>query len=165
LARRVAPDLVIGLDHSALQEAIMNQLIRVGTITVAIFGSVGFASAQSAPGYGHQDLTTAQQRTVSQGLASSPSQTAPTGAQPQVGEKVPDSMTAQSMPSDVSNQVPEAKSLLFVKLPDRVLLIDPDSKRVSEIVMDADSDSTTGSNQNPSNPGNTSNQQPNRQSK
>jgi len=58
-------------------------------------------------------------------------------------------MTAQSMPSDVSNQVPEAKSLLFVKLPDRVLLIDPDSKRVSEIVMDADSDSTTGSNQNP----------------
>jgi hypothetical protein len=36
---------------------------------------------------------------------------------------------------------------------------------VSEIVMDADSDSTTGSNQNPSNPGNTSNQQPNRQSK
>jgi hypothetical protein len=66
-------------------------------------------------------------------------------------------MTAQSMPSDVTNQVPEAKSLLFVKLPDRVLLIDPDTKMVSEIVMD--SDSTTGSNQTPSNPGNASNQQ------
>jgi hypothetical protein len=156
---------VIGLDHSALQEAIMNQLIRAGAITVAIFCSVGIAAAQRASGYDHQDLTTAQQRTVSQGLASSPSQTAPTGAQPQVGEKVPDSMTAQSMPGDVSNQVPEAKSLLFVKLPDRVLLIDPDTKLVSEIVMDSNSDSTTGSNQNPSNPGNASDQPSNQQSK
>jgi hypothetical protein len=165
LARRVAPDLVIGLDHSALQEAIMNQLIRAGAITLAIFCSVGIAVAQRAPGYDHQDLTTAQQRTVSQGLASSPSQTVPTGAQPQVGDKVPDSMTAQSMPSDVSNQVPEAKSLLFVKLPDRLLLIDPDTKMVSEIVMDSNSDSTTGSNQNPSNPGNASDQPSNQQSK
>jgi hypothetical protein len=54
-------------------------------------------------------------------------------------------MNAQSLPTNVTNQVPEAKNLLFVKLPDRVLLIDPDSKMVSEIVMDTDSQ-TTGSN-------------------
>ena len=54
-------------------------------------------------------------------------------------------MYAQSLPTNVTNQVPEAKNLLFVKLPDRVLLIDPDSKMVSEIVMDTDSQ-TTGSN-------------------
>jgi hypothetical protein len=36
---------------------------------------------------------------------------------------------------------------LFVKLPDRVLLIDPDNKVVTELVMDsgASSDTTTGS--------------------
>jgi hypothetical protein len=58
---------------------------------------------------------------------------------------MPDSMTAQQLPSNVTDQVPEVKKLLFVKLPDRVILIDPDSKQVSEIVMDADS-ATTGSN-------------------
>jgi hypothetical protein len=84
---------------------------------------------------------------VSQGLATSPSQPAPAGAQPQVGNKVPDSMTAQALPNIVTDQVPEAKNLLFVKLPDRVLLIDPDSKLVTEIVMDA---ATTGSNPNSS---------------
>ena len=122
----------------------LNQLIRAGAITVAIFSSIGYASAQRASGYDHPDLTATQQRTVNQGLANSPSQPAP-GAQPQVGDKVPDSMNAQSLPTNVTNQVPEAKNLLFVKLPDRVLLIDPDSKMVSEIVMDTDSQ-TTGSN-------------------
>ena len=87
---------------------------------------------------------------VSQGLASSPSQAAPDGSQPQVGNKLPDSMTAQSLPSNVTDQIPEAKKLLFVKLPDRVLLIDPDNKMVTEIVG-AD-ETTTGSNTNSSNP-------------
>ena len=119
----------------------MSQLIRAGAITLAISGSVGFAAAQKPPG---SDLTATQQRTVSQGLASSPSQPAP-AAQPHVGDRVPDSMTAQALPSDVTDQVPDAKQLLFVKLPDRIILIDPDTKLVSEIVMDSDS-ATTGSN-------------------
>jgi hypothetical protein len=137
----VSPDNAIGVGPSTHQETIMSQLIRAGVITLGIFSSIGFAAAQRAPG---TDLTPAQQRTVSQGLASSPSQPAP-AAQPQIGDKVPDSMTAQSMPSNVSDQVPEAKNLLFVRLPDRVILIDPDSKLVSEIVLDTDT-SATGSN-------------------
>jgi hypothetical protein len=126
----------------------MNQLIRAGAITVAIFSNVGFAAAQRAPGDDHTDLTATQQRTVNQGLSSSPSQSAPDGTQPQVGDKVPDSMNAQSLPTNVTTQVPEAKNLLFVKLPDRVLLIDPDSKTVTEIV--ASDQATTGSNTNSS---------------
>jgi hypothetical protein len=125
----------------------MNQLIRAGAIIVAILSSIGFAAAQRATGYDHPDLTAAQQRTVNQGLANSPSQAAPS-AQPQVGDKVPDSMNAQSLPTNVTAQVPEAKNLLFVKLPDRVLLIDPDSKTVTEIV--ASDQATTGSNTNSS---------------
>ncbi|MEA2918451.1 MAG: hypothetical protein QOJ15_10532 [Bradyrhizobium sp.] len=124
----------------------MSKLIRAGAITLAIFSSVGFAAAQTPPG---SDLTATQQRTVSQGLASSPSQTAPAGMQPQVGDKIPDSMTAQQLPSSVTDQVPEAKQLLFVKLPGRIILIDPDTKLVSEIVTDSDS-VTTGSNPNSS---------------
>jgi hypothetical protein len=125
----------------------MNQFIRVGAITVAIFSSINFAAAQRASNSNHPDLTPTQQRTLSQGLANSPSQSAP-AAQPQVGDKMPDSMTAQSLPGNVTDQVPEAKNLLFVKLPDRVLLIDPDNKVVTELVIDsgASNDTTTGSN-------------------
>jgi hypothetical protein len=128
----------------------MNQLIRAGAITVAIFSSVGYAAAQNAPsqnpGAAHADLTATQQQAVSQGLAVSPSQPAPAGSQPQVGNKLPDSMTAQALPNDVTDQVPEAKNLLFVKLPDRIMLIDPDTKLVTEIVMG--DTTTTGSNVN-----------------
>jgi hypothetical protein len=144
-----------GAERLTHQETIMNQFIRAGAITVAILSSVSFAAAQRTASFDHPDLTPTQQRTVSQGLASSPSQSAP-AAQPQVGDKMPDSMTAQSLPSNVTDQVPEAKNLLFVKLPDRVLLIDPDNKVVTELVMDsgASSDTTTGSSSGSSNTGN-----------
>ena len=122
----------------------MHQLIRGGAIAVALLGSVSFAAAQRAPGDLHPDLTANQQQAISQGLASSPSQPAPSGEQPQVGKKLPDSMSAQSMPGNVTDQVPETKNLVFVKLPDRILLIDPDNKLVTQIVMD--NTTTTGSN-------------------
>lgn len=124
----------------------MDQLIRGGAIAVAILGTVSIAAAQQAPGNAHPQLTSNQQHAVNDGLASSPSQSAPTGAQPQVGDKVPDSMSAQQLPSNVSDQVPEVKRLLFVKLPDRIVLIDPDTKLVSEIVMNDGDSATTGSN-------------------
>jgi hypothetical protein len=138
------PTAKVNANPSIYQETIMHQLVRGGAIAVAILGSVSFAVAQRAPG---DQLTANQQQTVSQGLASSPSQSAPSGEQPQVGNKLPDSMSAQSMPSNVTNQVPETKNLLFVKLPDRIVLIDPDNKLVTQIVMDntMTGSSTTGS--------------------
>jgi hypothetical protein len=51
-------------------------------------------------------------------------------------------MAAHPMPGNVAADVPETKNLLFVKLPDRVLLIDPDSKAIAEILLAGD---TTGS--------------------
>jgi hypothetical protein len=128
----------------------MSQLIRAGAIAVAMFSSAGIAAAQRAAGIANADLTPAQERMVSQGLASSPSQSAPDGAQPQVGNRIPDSMSAQALPGNVTDQVPEAKGLLFVKLPDRIMLIDPDTKMVTEIMID--STATTGSNPNSSSP-------------
>jgi hypothetical protein len=125
----------------------MNRLLYSGALSLVILGSAGAATAQNAndvtqTNNAHPNLNPAQQQMVSSGLASTPSQSAPSGAQPQVGDKVPDSMAAQSMPDNVGQQVPEAKQLLFVKLPDRILLIDPDTKQVSEIVAES---ATTGS--------------------
>jgi hypothetical protein len=125
----------------------MSNLIYAGAITLAIIGSIGSAAAQRGPGADRPNLTPTQERMVSQGLATSPSQAAPVGVQPQVGNMLPDSLAPQALPSDVSDRVPEAKQLLFVKLPDRIVLIDPETKLVTEIVMD---EVTTGSNPNSS---------------
>ena len=61
-------------------------------------------------------------------------------------------MQTKSVPNNVTAQVPETKGLLFVKLPDRVLLIDPDNKAVLEIVADS---STAGSGNTQTAPGGT----------
>jgi hypothetical protein len=131
-----------------IQEIIfMNRLLRAGAVTLAIFNCVGFAAAQNAPSQAprtaHINLTSTQARMVSQTLEASPSQPAPAGVQPEVGSKLPDSVAAKTLPNDVTDQVPETKNLLFVKLPDRIVLIDPDTQVVTEIVVDP---ATTDSN-------------------
>ena len=121
--------------------------LRAGAIALALLGSVSFAAAQNLPG-GQQErlnLSPSQERSVSQGLSREPTQPAQ-GYQGQVGSKPPESLKQQALPNDVTAQVPATKNLLFIKLPDRILLIDPDSKTVAEIVA---APATTGSGANP----------------
>jgi hypothetical protein len=127
-------------------ETLMPQLFRACAVTITLFSSAGFAVAQNAPsrapGTVHPELTSSQEQAVKDGLSTYPSQHPSSGAQPKVGDKIPSSMTADKLPDNISNQVPQAKNLLFVKLPDRVMLIDPDTQTVTEVLMEA---STTGS--------------------
>jgi len=130
----------------------MNRLLCSAALSLVILSS-GVATAQTTndatqSNNAHPNLTPAQQQMVSTGLASTPSQSAPSGAQPEVGDKVPDSMAALSMPRDVGQQVPEVRQLLFVKLQDRILLIDPDTKLVSEIVNEPATTGSTAGRQN-----------------
>jgi hypothetical protein len=106
-------------------------------ITLALFAGTSLAAAQSSQQGSQQEklnLSSAKEQAVTQGLANQPARSVP-GFNGQVGSKLPDSEKAQPLPSDVQAQVPEAKQLLFVKLPDRIVLIDPDSQAVAEIVM------------------------------
>jgi hypothetical protein len=80
------------------------------------------------------NLNSSKEQAVMQGLANQPAHSVP-GFSGQVGSKVPSSETAQALPSDVQDQVPEAKRLLFIKLPDRIVLVDPDDQAVAEIIM------------------------------
>jgi hypothetical protein len=130
--------------------------LHAGTLALALFGSGGFAAAQNAPastgGQEKLNLSQSQEQAVTQGLADEPSQTV-LGYEGQVGSKPPDSLTQRQLPNDVTAQMPETKSYLFIKLPDRILLIDPDTKTVAEIVG---APATTGSSlggTNPMNPG------------
>jgi hypothetical protein len=121
-----------------IEEKIMRQQLRAGTVVLALFGSGGFAIAQTTPGAtGAQqeklNLSQSHEQTITQGLRNEPSQSAP-GYQGDVGSKPPDSMTSKALPDNVTAQVPAAKTYLFVKLPDRILLIDPSTRMVAEIV-------------------------------
>jgi hypothetical protein len=128
------------------QEKIMQTHLRAGAIALALFGSAGLAVAQQGPAGGSTpdqlQLTPSQKQSIRQGLTSEQTQTT-SGSQGQVGSKAPGSVTPHALPGNVAAQVPAAKKLLFVKLPDRILLIDPDEQQVAEIIMN-DSDTNPG---------------------
>ena len=124
----------------------MQTLLRAGAFVLALFGSAGLAAAQGTPGSGNApdqlQLSPSQKQSIRQGLMSEQTQTT-AGSQGQVGSKTPASVTPHALPSDVTTQVPATKKFLFVKLPDRILLIDPDQQQVAEIILN-DSDSNPG---------------------
>ena len=113
----------------------MRTSLRTSTLVIAILGGVSCAAAQNTPGDMQEKLNLSQskERQVTQGLSREQPQSA-AGYQGQVGSKPPESLSAKPMPDDVADQVPETKRYLFVKLPDRILLIDPHTGMVAEIV-------------------------------
>ena len=118
----------------------MPRPIRASLITITLIAgldlaAVGFGTA-AAQGSQQEWLTlnSANQQAVTQGLADQPAHTGP-GCSGQIGGKLPTLDRTQLLPSDVQAQVPDAKTMLFVKLSDRILLIDPYSQTVAEIVL------------------------------
>jgi hypothetical protein len=118
-----------------------------GTLSLALLGSVAFGQTPPAGGSGQEkfNLNQSQERMVSQGLQNEQSQPASPGFQGEVGSKVPDSMNARQLPNEVTSQVPQTRTYLFVKLPDRILLIDPQTRTVAEIVPNQAGTTGTGS--------------------
>jgi len=128
----------------------MHRWLYAGTLALVLAGGVGYAAAEDAiPGQGSSqerlNLNRQQEQSIMKGLHDKQAQSNPSGYQGQLGTKVPDSMSAQKLPGDVADQVPQTKGYYFVKLPDRVLLLDPDTKTVVEIVAGPE---TTGAGSN-----------------
>jgi hypothetical protein len=124
-----------------------NSMRYVITIaTLAVLGSSGISLAQTpAPGGAPRggavesiqprlNLSEQQKQAVDRGLSGQPSQHAPADLQMRVGEPLPSSMTPHAMPNSVTQQVPETKSYEFVKLMDRVLMVDPTDRSIAEII-------------------------------
>lgn len=115
----------------------MKTSLRGTAIALAFIGSVGLAGA------GQLNLTSAQKQTILQSVASEKGQTAPSGFQARLGEKVPQSLSMHQLPSSVTSQVSAAKEYEYAKLANNeVLLINPKDRQVGEIIMPS---STTGS--------------------
>jgi hypothetical protein len=106
-------------------------------IVAALIGSVGLAGAAQL------NLTSAQKQTILRSVASEKGQTAPSGFQARVGEKLPQALSMRQLPSSATNQVSAAKDYEYAKLANNeVLLINPKDRQVSEIIMPS---GTTGS--------------------
>ncbi len=128
----------------------MHRRLYAGTLALVLAAAVGYAAAEDAiPGQGSSqerfNLNRQQEQSIMKGLHDEQAQSNPSGYQGQLGSKVPESMSAQELPGDVADQVPQTKGYYFVKLPDRVLLLDPDTKTVVEIVAGTE---TTGAGSN-----------------
>jgi len=112
-------------------------------IAVIFMGSVGLAAAQGASDQGQLKLSPAQQQDVIKGLASEPAQSSSEAEEATVGTKLPETAKAQPLPGTVTAQVPATDKYMFVKMPDRILLVHPDTGMVAEIITNESS--TTGS--------------------
>jgi hypothetical protein len=119
------------------KEVVMRTQLRAGALTLAFLGSVGFALAQAPGQQGAQqeklNLNQSKERSVSEGLKGEQAQSSP-GYRGEVGSKPPESLQKKQVPGDVQAQVPETKGYFYIKLPDRIVLIDPDSQLVAEII-------------------------------
>jgi hypothetical protein len=76
-----------------------------------------------------------------QALRGEQAQTSAQAQQAQIGSKPPSTVSQQALPDQATSDVPQTKRLLFVKLPDRILLIDPDEQAVAEIIPTDDTSS------------------------
>lgn len=125
----------------------MARRLGAAALALVLAGGISYAAGQginangpsiSGQGSAQQqqppNLTQGQEHSITDGLRSQQAQSNQSGYQGQLGSKVPDSMPAQQLPDNVTSQVPKVKGYYFVKLPDGVLLLDPDTKTVVEIV-------------------------------
>ena len=60
----------------------------------------------------------------------------PEGFQPLVGAKVPtqSKLPLHPLPQPLANEIPVLKQYYYAKLPDKVLLVDPVSRKVVEVI-------------------------------
>jgi hypothetical protein len=80
-------------------------------------------------------LSRTQRNEIYQDLTNQPKESEP-GFSPRVGEQVPSDLQLKPLPHSVTGQVPEVGSYQYAMLGRQVLIVDPDSKRIVDIVTE-----------------------------
>ena len=114
--------------------------LRDRTIGLALLVTLGAAGtmARASPGsptWITDGLTGAQHQEILQGTSpQAVKESPPAGFKAEIGKVVPSSIKLQPMPKQVSEQVPAVKSFDFAMLQDQLLIVDPTSKKVIDII-------------------------------
>jgi hypothetical protein len=113
----------------------MKALIRNGTILLALLAGIGAAAAASVRSAGFDGLTDAQRQEIWQGVSKQATiESLPAGFKAAVGATVPGPIKTEPLPNDVSAAVPVVKSYDFAMAQGRVLIVDPSSKKIVDIL-------------------------------
>jgi hypothetical protein len=113
----------------------MKALIRNGTIVLALLAGMEAAGAASVRSAGIDGLTDTQRLEIWQGVSKqATNEGLPAGFKAAVGETVPGSIKMEPLPNDVSAAVPVVKSYDFAMAQGQVLIVDPSSKRIVDIL-------------------------------
>jgi len=117
----------------------MNAYLRNGMAMLALIASAGVAAAagmtNSATTSEHLNLTTAQQKEIWQGVSQQAAkETAPPAFKATLGEATPSIIKLQPFPSKVVHEVPAVKSYDYAMLQNQVLIVDPSSRKIVDIV-------------------------------
>ena len=111
----------------------MNGNFRCGLAALALIASGGIAAAAASSD--HLNLSSNQRHEIWQSLSKqSAKENAPAGFKAMVGETAPGSIKLQPLPGDVSSRVPAVKSYDYAMVQNQVLIVDPSSKRIVDIV-------------------------------
>jgi hypothetical protein len=92
------------------------------------------ATTGAATATDHLTLTLAQRHELWQGLSKQAKESAPAGFTARVGESVPSSIKLQPLPANLSTQIPAAKAYSFAILQSELLIVDPASKNIVDII-------------------------------
>jgi Protein of unknown function (DUF1236) len=116
----------------------MNRNFCYGLAALIVTASTGVAAAAGVTGSAtsdHLNLTSAQRHEIWQTVSKQAAkENAPTGFKAMVGETAPGSIKLQALPSDVSSRIPAMKWYDFAMLQNQVLIVDPSSKKIVDIV-------------------------------
>ena len=117
----------------------MNGYFRNGIVALALMASAGVAAAagmaNSAASNEHLNLTTAQQKEIWQSVSPlATKETAPAAFKATIGAAAPSSIKLQPLPTKVSSEVPAVKPYDFAMLQNQVLIVDPSSRKIVDIV-------------------------------
>ncbi len=116
----------------------MKRLLCASVTAIALFATIGAAAAAgstTAPGKSALKLTSTQRHEIYQDVSKQKmSQAIPAKFAATVGEMVPSSVKLGRLPASAIKQVPAAKSYKYAMLGEDVVLVNPSSKKVADVI-------------------------------
>lgn len=116
----------------------MGSWLGRGLIALVFACGMTIAAAQDSPPANTPDLhlTSAQKQTIYQSVANQQDKksSAPDTFRAAVGANVPDSVKLSPMPKTIVDLMPQTKDYEFGLVANQVLIVDPKSRRVVEVI-------------------------------
>jgi len=124
----------------------MKTCLRYGTIALTIMTGIGLAAAQvGSPGVGDPQtgamskpsqltLSPAQKIVILNAVRQDSQKIAPANFQASIGGPVPPSIELYILPTNALAQAPDLKSLKYTMVQNQVVLVDPTTMRVVDIL-------------------------------